>query len=742
MTQAEAGCEHSACITRDGELFTWGHGDSGRLGHGDAKTEKVPKKVQSLEWLGLEAISISVGDKYNMVLVVSRNTAEGNDVGGNGGGGHRHHSAAVERGAPVKEDADSSSKSAHGFLDGLDLNSHHHAPPIEPEGGIGIGDKSRHSAKMKPSVMLGSAWLLSNPQLEVPADHLSAVPSATAALIILAHLERLACGYLNLDYVFKPSERNSPSGGIIPVGGFEGRSEAAAAAANLFRPGGGGPGSPVKVPKGESAGVMIDWSNVQLSGAIGHRKWMSAEKIAQRPYCVDASFGSLQLLYRLVEEFSNEDPVASAAAVDDGFDDKDSGSRGASSDSVLKWIKDPSKLLFRRCVVRLCLGLLKANLHFLLSFRRSTQTSSSGSAASTSSTPSTEGVAAASTPVPGGGGASNASEGGFDKAQRHSIITKLHTLLQGLVKRLHTTSRDAPPVEPKEPTSLLSMSALSIQYEAAEVLKVGFELFYPTPLAKQTLLVELTQCQPQLHGMLLSALAERLSQDCVMSPLIMKIFTSQIASSLPDLSDPPATTEKAGPASSVGNSTLSASALTQILQTLLERSWQDVEQAVNASSGAAAAVGKSSASSSTTAAADGFADGFATEVPLAASRLEGKTAAAPATGGGGSSSRHLKAKPFLQLLSGLQKHLLRGWCSTNVEPWSSVIIRHSKQLLGYGTIPTDCIFCTGIVLPTGYSVLDYPYRLNILYWNSHTDWILCTGLSLRTEYVVLNIHTD
>ena len=38
VVQAEAGCEHSVALTSDGELYTWGHGDSGRLGHGETKS--------------------------------------------------------------------------------------------------------------------------------------------------------------------------------------------------------------------------------------------------------------------------------------------------------------------------------------------------------------------------------------------------------------------------------------------------------------------------------------------------------------------------------------------------------------------------------------------------------------------------------------------------------------------------------------------------------------------------------
>ena len=69
VVQAEAGCEHSAAITLDGELHTWGHGDSGRLGHGDNRTEQSPRQVKALS--GCPVVSIAVGDKYNLVVIAT-----------------------------------------------------------------------------------------------------------------------------------------------------------------------------------------------------------------------------------------------------------------------------------------------------------------------------------------------------------------------------------------------------------------------------------------------------------------------------------------------------------------------------------------------------------------------------------------------------------------------------------------------------------------------------------------------
>lgn len=38
----QAGAEHSAAISDDGSVFTWGRGDSGQLGHGDELSRCVP----------------------------------------------------------------------------------------------------------------------------------------------------------------------------------------------------------------------------------------------------------------------------------------------------------------------------------------------------------------------------------------------------------------------------------------------------------------------------------------------------------------------------------------------------------------------------------------------------------------------------------------------------------------------------------------------------------------------------
>ena len=57
---------HSACINEDGDTYTWGSGEFGKLGHGDCSNCLAPKRVQYL--VGKKAKGIACGSGHTVVI--------------------------------------------------------------------------------------------------------------------------------------------------------------------------------------------------------------------------------------------------------------------------------------------------------------------------------------------------------------------------------------------------------------------------------------------------------------------------------------------------------------------------------------------------------------------------------------------------------------------------------------------------------------------------------------------------
>jgi len=63
-----AGGSHSAAITEDGALYTWGKGSYGRLGHGNAEDKNVPALVQALVGHKIVDVDCGSGDAHSLAL--------------------------------------------------------------------------------------------------------------------------------------------------------------------------------------------------------------------------------------------------------------------------------------------------------------------------------------------------------------------------------------------------------------------------------------------------------------------------------------------------------------------------------------------------------------------------------------------------------------------------------------------------------------------------------------------------
>jgi E3 ubiquitin-protein ligase HERC2 len=68
ISDITCGGSHSACISKNGELFTWGKGRYGRLGHGDSDDQTKPKLVQFFNGMRVVCVACGSGDSQTMAV--------------------------------------------------------------------------------------------------------------------------------------------------------------------------------------------------------------------------------------------------------------------------------------------------------------------------------------------------------------------------------------------------------------------------------------------------------------------------------------------------------------------------------------------------------------------------------------------------------------------------------------------------------------------------------------------------
>ncbi|XP_067667414.1 probable E3 ubiquitin-protein ligase HERC1 [Haliotis asinina] len=79
-----AGYRHSAAVTEDGELYTWGEGDYGRLGHGDSSSRSLPRHVKDISGVG----QVACGSSHTIAVSQDGKTVWSFGGGDNGKLGH------------------------------------------------------------------------------------------------------------------------------------------------------------------------------------------------------------------------------------------------------------------------------------------------------------------------------------------------------------------------------------------------------------------------------------------------------------------------------------------------------------------------------------------------------------------------------------------------------------------------------------------------------------------------------
>jgi alpha-tubulin suppressor-like RCC1 family protein len=68
IKQVSCGYNHTVCLTEDGEVYTWGYGKDGQLGHNDFDSQKYPKKLEFFAKNHIKVKQIKSGQYYIVVL--------------------------------------------------------------------------------------------------------------------------------------------------------------------------------------------------------------------------------------------------------------------------------------------------------------------------------------------------------------------------------------------------------------------------------------------------------------------------------------------------------------------------------------------------------------------------------------------------------------------------------------------------------------------------------------------------
>ena len=68
IVMAACGCDHSVAATAEGDVFTWGAGRFGRLGHNDEQCRLAPAKLGRWQFGGGKVVLVAAGWAHTVAL--------------------------------------------------------------------------------------------------------------------------------------------------------------------------------------------------------------------------------------------------------------------------------------------------------------------------------------------------------------------------------------------------------------------------------------------------------------------------------------------------------------------------------------------------------------------------------------------------------------------------------------------------------------------------------------------------
>ena len=75
LQQITCGWSHSVALTSEGEVYTWGNGDHGKLGHGSGKKVSTPQLLEKL--VGLKVVRVASYNEHTACLVEPQSLSQG-----------------------------------------------------------------------------------------------------------------------------------------------------------------------------------------------------------------------------------------------------------------------------------------------------------------------------------------------------------------------------------------------------------------------------------------------------------------------------------------------------------------------------------------------------------------------------------------------------------------------------------------------------------------------------------------